>query len=168
MPYERKLNSGRNPLELLGKTLHQTEVWYQGVHGLDREGEIYGQVNVKVMQNRLSVMPARRVISKLSGYNFTLVTHRFFLLAPHSRSYFALLSHSIEPRFLEIKIFSSENLPFSKHLWEVLEWKRFRYTNPFAKLKIFGILILQFVDSETWFDWQPFGRKKDFVLFSKK
>ena len=43
--------------------------------------------------------------------NFTLVTHRF-LLAPHSRSYFALLSHSIERRFLKIKIFSSENLPF--------------------------------------------------------
>ena len=112
-------------------------------------------------------MPARRVISKLSGYNFTLVTHRF-LLAPHSRSYFALLSHSIERRFLKIKIFSSENLPFFKHLWEVLDWKRFRYTNHFAKLKIFGILILQFDDSETRFDWQPFGRKKDFVLFSKK
>ena len=137
------------------------------VCGLDREVEIYGQVNVKVMQNPASVMPARRVISKLSGYNFTLFTHRF-LLAPHSRSYFALLSHSIERRFLKIKIFSSENLPFFKHLWEVLDWKRFRYTNHFAKLRIFGILIVQFDDSETPFDWQPFDRKKNFVLFSKK
>ena len=56
----------------------------------------------------------------LPVYNFTLVTHRF-LLAPHSRSYFALLSHSIERRFLKIKIVSSENLPFFKHLWEVLD-----------------------------------------------
>ena len=38
-----------------------------------------------------------------------------------------------------------------KHLWEVLDWKRFRSTNHFAKLRIFGILILQFVDSEKWF-----------------
>ena len=70
------------------------------------------------MQNPVFVMPARRVMSKLSGYNFTLVTHHF-LLAPHSRSYFALLCHPIERRFLKIKIFSSENLPFFKHFESV-------------------------------------------------
>ena len=45
----KKLNSGRNPLKL-----RQMEVWYEGVRGLDREVEIYGQVTVKVVNHAKS------------------------------------------------------------------------------------------------------------------